>query len=140
MNNKIKDFCGIGLFWAFSLCAFQFLSFLLVFLFIGPAVIFFGPIVDHGLNHLALLEVISAKIFLVFLVIFLIFVSLLRHKKFTPSIILSFLFPILSPLVFVWLEIYLFRQKKWLWFWYVMSVYFVLVISGYEHFRNLVQQ
>lgn len=128
MNSKTQNFLRIGLVWFISLWMFQLLAYPLVIL-IGIEELITGVIQHQLLYGLAIFGIIG-----------LVIIFLLHHKKFIPSIILSFLFPILSPLVFVWLEIHLFRQKKWLWFWYVMSAYFVLVISGYEHFRNLAQQ
>ena len=62
----------------------------------------------------------------------------LKRQKFIPSTIMAFIFPVLSPIVFVWLEFHLFKQKKWLWFGYVMISYVVLLWSGYYWFKNVI--
>ena len=99
------------------------------------------PIISIGVMFLAFTEyallkpcIISLQFFscsevYIFLSIILVVLFLLKRAKFTTAIIVSFLVPSVSPLTFIWLEIHLYKRKKWLWFWHAMASY--LAIWGY---------
>lgn len=102
--------------------------------------VFLKPISISGLKFQSFLGLFVSEGFYVFLLI-LAFVSyLLKKKKFVIPVILSFLIPLISPLTFTWLEIHLYKQKEWLWFWYVMTSYIVVCGSGYYFFVQISQQ
>lgn len=150
IKNK-KLVMAVILLWPISLIFFCGLSYFLMILGIPGLALFYGifeifskpilyPDLYPALSFTDFLKPFLMKRFYVLILVVGLLILLLRKKRFFIATIISALIPPISLITFLWLEIHLYKQKKWLWFWYVMTSYIVLCGSGYYFFTQISQQ
>lgn len=127
MREKTKNSIRISIFWIISLGMLE--------VFAHPWTIFCSIL--HWLflptNSYELLS--DPRLYFAILLGFTL-LFLLRKRKFIPSAILGLLFPVYSPVVFIWVEVDLYKRKKWLLFCYIITAYITLLGSGYYWLNN----
>ncbi len=124
-----------------SLVGLHFLSLIIIMIAI-PSINGIDRIVNKftGYNSLPITDIVFLKEAYFFLIVLFFIIYCVKKQKFIIATVLSFIFPVFSPIVFIFLEISLYKKKKWLWFFYVMLAYLTIVISSYYLFRMLSQQ